>query len=195
MVAEEMKSAYHRAKWALLIRGLISIAIAVLIVARPIASIAALALVIAIWALVDGIVRIAHAVELRAIAPQWWVLLLTGIVSVAFGIAALYYYPGLSLSFAVAWTALWLIFVGALGTWVSFQERALGISWGWTLALGVLGIIGGVLAFMYPGVTLAWLLSLIAAFALIGGIIMLVGAWRLQSFEHKLGGALHNRLA
>jgi uncharacterized membrane protein HdeD (DUF308 family) len=195
MVTEEIKSAYHGTKWALLIRGLFSIAIAVLIVARPIASIAALALVIAIWALIDGFVRIAHAFELRSIAPHWWVMLVTGLVSVAFGIAALYYYPALSLSFAVAWTALWLIFVGLLGAWVSFQERAIGVSWGWTLALGVLGIIGGVLAFMYPGVTLVWLLSLIAAFAFIGGVFMLVGAWRLQSFEQKLGGALHNRTA
>ena len=46
---------------------------------------------------------------------------------------------------------------------------------------------------MYPGVTLVWLVSLIAAFALIGGIVILMGAWKLQSFEHKVSGVLHAR--
>jgi uncharacterized membrane protein YdcZ (DUF606 family) len=41
---------------------------------------------------------------LRAVFPQWWVLL-GGIVGVAFSIAAFYYYPALSLALAVAWTA------------------------------------------------------------------------------------------
>ena len=193
MVTEEIKGAYHRTKWALVIRGLVSIAVGILIVSRPVASVAAFALVIALWAIVDGIVRIAHSFELRAIAPHWWVLLLTGLVGVVFGIAALYYYPGLSLSFAVVLTALWLIFGGVLTAWLAIQERTLGVTWGWTMALGVLAIVAGVLAFMYPGVTLVWILSLIAAFALVGGIVMLVGAWKLQSFEQRLSGALHSR--
>jgi uncharacterized membrane protein HdeD (DUF308 family) len=193
MVTEEIRGAYRRTKWALTIRGLFSIAIGVLVLARPMASVAAFALVIALWALIDGIVRIAHSFDLRSIAPHWWVLLVSGLVSVAFGSAALYYYPGLSLSFAVVWTALWLMFVGVLGTYVAIQERSFGVSWGWTLTVGVLSIVAGVLALMYPGVTLAWLLGLVAAFAFIGGVVTLMAAWKLQSFEQKVGGALHNR--
>src|SRR5512132_4077260 len=99
----EIKSLYTAAKWGVLIRGLFGIALGIFIIARPIESVAALALVIAIWALVDGIVNIVHAFELRAIVKHWWALLLSGIVGVLFGIAAFYYYPGLSLSFAVIW--------------------------------------------------------------------------------------------
>jgi hypothetical protein len=193
MLTDEIKTHYHRTKWALVIRGIFSIAVGLLILARPLASVAALALVIALWAISDGIVRIVYAFALRAVAPHWLVLLLTGVISVLFGVAAIYYYPGLSLSFAVTLTALWLLTGGVLGGYIAMQERSAGMPWGWTMALAGLAVVGGVLAFMYPGVTLAWLLALISAFALIGGVVTLMGASKMQSIEHTLGGAIHSR--
>jgi len=43
-----------------------------------------------------------------------------------------------------------------------------------------------VLAIVYPGVTLGWLMGIIAAFGIVGGIVMLVGAGRMQRFEHHV---------
>ncbi len=74
-----------------MLRGLLAIAVVAFILWRPLDSIASLALVIALWALLVGIVQMVHALELRSVLPQWWVLLLTGFVSAAFGAAALYY--------------------------------------------------------------------------------------------------------
>jgi uncharacterized membrane protein HdeD (DUF308 family) len=193
MITDEMRTRYHRTKWALVIRGLFSIAVGVLILARPLASVAAFALVIALWAFIDGIVRIVYAFDVRAVAPHWWVLLLTGVVSVLFGVAAIYYYPGLSLTFAVLLTAYWLITAGVLAGYIAIKERGAGISWGWTMAFAVVAVVGGVLALMYPGATLAWLLGLISAFALIGGVVTLIGAWRMQSLERTISGAMQSR--
>jgi uncharacterized membrane protein HdeD (DUF308 family) len=117
-------------------------------------------------------------------------LLLTGFVSTLFGSAALYYYPALSLSFAVAWTALWLITGGALGVYIAMQERKAGVSWGWTLTVGLLAIVAGVLAVMYPRITLTALIGVIGAFAIAGGIVRLVAASRLQSFEQRVHRAV-----
>ena len=89
MIALELRDRYHHAKWALVLRGLLGIAIAVLIFIRPFDSVAALALVIALWALFDGIVRIVHAFELRHVMSDWWMPLLAGIIGVLFAIAAL----------------------------------------------------------------------------------------------------------
>ena len=182
-MSNEIKSLYNRVKWGVVIRGLFGIALGIFIIARPIESVAALALVIAIWALVDGIVNIVHAFELRAIVQHWWVLLLQGIVSVLFGVAAFYYYPGLSLSFAVIWTAMWLFTAGLIGIYVSMQERNIGLSWGWTLVWAIIAIVGGVFAIMRPGITLVGLLSVIAGFGIVGGIALLVAASRMQSVE------------
>jgi uncharacterized membrane protein HdeD (DUF308 family) len=192
MITDEMKSVYNRSKWALVVRGLLGIALGIFIIARPLESVAAFALVIAIWALGDGIVSIVHAVELRAVAPHWWVLLLTGSVSTLFGIAALYYYPGLSLTFVVLWTALWLLTAGVLAVYVAIQERKANLSWGWTMVFGLVASVGGILAVMYPGITLAGLISLIAAFGIVSGVALLIGAGKMQSFERDVNRAVRN---
>src|SRR4029077_18540715 len=105
MIADDLRVAYNRSKWGIALRGLVGILVGIIILTRPIASVAALALVVALWALIEGVVAIVHAFDLRSVVQHWWVLLLTGVVSVLFGIAAVYYYPGLSLAFVVAWVA------------------------------------------------------------------------------------------
>jgi len=191
MIAEELRDRYHHAKWALVLRGLLGIAIAVLIFIRPFDSVAALALVIALWALFDGIVRIVHAFELRSVMSDWWMLLIAGLIGVTFGIAALYFYPALSLSFVVVWTALWLFITGLLGEYVAVQERRAAEAWGWTMTWGIIAIVAGVLALVYPVATLAWVMGVIAVYGLVGGIALLVGAVKMQTFEHHVGQMMH----
>lgn len=189
MPTDALVSAYHQSKWALRIRGLMGIAIGIFIFMRPLESVAAFALVIAIWALLDGIVTIVHAFDLRAVVSHWGMLLLSGIVSVLFGIAALYYYPALSLAFAVMWTAWWLIAGGALGVYVALAERKAELPWGWTLTSGVIAIAFGILAMVYPAITLAALMSVIATFGILGGAALLVAAGKMQSFAHDVRDA------
>jgi uncharacterized membrane protein HdeD (DUF308 family) len=192
MITDDMKSVYNQSKWALIVRGLFGIALGVFIIARPLESVAAFALVIAIWALGDGIISMVHAFDLRSVAAHWWVLLLSGLVSTLFGIAALYYYPALSLTFVVLWAALWLITAGVLGAYVAILERNANLSWGWTMVFGLVAIAGGAFAVMYPGITLAGLISLIAAFGIVSGVVLLIGAGKMQSFEHDVNRAVHN---
>jgi uncharacterized membrane protein HdeD (DUF308 family) len=190
MITDDIVSAYNRGKWALIIRGVLGIALGVVIFTRPLASVAAFALVVAIWALSDGIVSIVHAFELRPVLTHWWALLLSGLVSVAFGVAALYFYPVLSLTFAVVWTAWWLISAGVLAIYASVQERKIDVPWGWTLTFGIIALAAGVLAIMYPGITLATLMGTMGTFGIVGGIAMLVGAGKLQSFQHDVKRAI-----
>jgi uncharacterized membrane protein HdeD (DUF308 family) len=190
MASDLLKSAYRRTWWSLVLRGILSIAVGVIILWRPAESIAALALLIAIWALVSGIVQIVHAFDLRDVFSQWWVILVGGLVGVGFGIAALYYYPGLSLTFAVLWTTWWLLFTGGLAIYLAIQERRLGLSWGWTMAFGVVSVAAGVIAAMYPLATLAAVMAFIAAYSFVGGVVLLVGAFKLASAKDELTVAL-----
>lgn len=175
---------YHRSWWGVGLRGLLAIALGVFILARPLASAGALALLIAIWALVVGFVEIARAFDLRRVAPHWWVFLIAGIVSTLFGVAALYYYPGLSLSFAVLWVAWWLLATGTLGIVIAVNERRHHLPWGWTIAWGLLSIVAGIAALVNPPVTLAAILGLLAGFALLSGVLLVAGAIRLRGLEH-----------
>lgn len=192
MIASEIQKAYNQTKWALVLRGLLSLAVGIAILVRPMASVAALALVIALWSLFDGIVNIVRSFDLRGMVQHWWVVLLTGIVSVAFGIAALYFFPTLSLTFAVVWTAYWLTLTGVIAAYIAWQERSAGVPWGWTMAFGILAIVGGIFAFMNPQATLATLLGVLAGFAIISGVFFLIGATRMASFQSNVNRAMPN---
>ncbi len=170
---------YQRTRWSLLLRGLVWLALGVFILLRPLESVAALALVIAIWALVSGISQIVQSIEMRAAVAHWWLMLLSGTISVVFGIAALRYYPGLSLAFAVIWTAYWFLLSGAVAVSISMQERRIGMPWGWTAFFGVVSVIAGIYAIFLPPATLAVIMSLLAALAIVGGCAQLFGAYAL----------------
>lgn len=185
---------YQRMRWSLLLRGLIWLALGILIFVRPMESVAALALVIAIWALVSGISQIVQAVEMRAAVVHWWLLLVSGVISVAFGIAALRFYPALSLAFAVIWTAYWFVLTGVLSISVSVQERRIGIPWGWTAFLGVVGVLAGLYAFFFPPATLALIMALLAWIAIVGGIAQLFGAYALGRIRVEGVTAVHASL-
>ena len=192
MIASDLQKAYNQTKWALILRGLLSLGVGIAIIARPMASVAALALVIALWALFDGMVNVVRSFELRGIVQHWWVVLLGGIVSVAFGIAALYYFPGLSLTFAVVWTAYWLTVSGLIAAYIAWQERSIGVSWGWTMFFGIVAIAAGVIALMNPQATLATLLGVIAGFALISSVFLFIAAGRMVGFQRDVRNATPN---
>ena len=178
---DNVKRMYHVTWWALFLRGLLGIAVGLLVLARPMDSVAALALVIAFWALFSGFTMTVQSFEVKSVAPHWWVMLLSGLVAIGFGVASLMYYPGLSLTFAVVLTSWWLSITGALGIWAAVMEKNLGAPWGWTAVFGVLAVAAGVFALLAPPVTISAILGLIAAYALISGVAFTVGAFKLRS--------------
>jgi uncharacterized membrane protein HdeD (DUF308 family) len=180
---------YSRARWALLLRGLIALAVGILVLVRPMDSVAAFALLIAIWAIVVGMTQVVDSIEARAILPHWWLLLLSGVISLVFGIAALYYYPALSLTFAVVWVSYWLLVTGAIGIYTAIVERRMHAPWGWTAAFGIVGVLAGIYAIMAPPVTLAAIMGLIAGFAVVIGIASLAAFFWLGSARARLTDA------
>jgi len=191
MAIDPIHSVYRRLWWSLLLRGLLGIALGALIIWRPMDSISAFALVIALWALFTGIVQIVHAFDLRALLDHWWLMLLSGLISTVFGVAALYYYPGLSLTFAIVWTAWWLFLTGFFSIYIAVQERRVQMPWGGTLVFGILSVLVGVLCFVSPPVTLAAIMGLIAGFAIVSGGMLLFGAYKLSSTKAELISHIH----
>jgi len=183
-VLDDLKRTFRLAWWALVLRGLLALAVGILILMKPLDSIAAFALVIAFWAIFSGFTSILHAVELRPVAKHWWIGLLAGLVSVGFGCAALYYYPGLSLSFAVVMVSWWLTLTGFLGIYGAFMEKGMGLPWGWAAFFGAASVVAGVYALLVPPATLAAIMGLIAGFGIVGGILLLIGAFKVRAMVH-----------
>jgi len=75
-----------------------------------------------------------------------------------------------------------------------FRRRRLGDG-GWTVTFGIVSIIAGVVAIMNPPVTLAAIMGLISGFAIVSGIVLLIGAFRLSSAKQEVLNAVRSARA
>jgi uncharacterized membrane protein HdeD (DUF308 family) len=75
----------RRSAWQI-VGGVISVAAGITALVWPGITALALALVIGFWALVLGVSQIAAAFNVRKTVSQWWLWLLTGIVTALFGL-------------------------------------------------------------------------------------------------------------
>ncbi len=53
-------------------------------------------------------------------------------------------------------------------------------NWGWIVLRGVAAVLFGVLAFLWPGITLAALVIVWGAYALVDGVLSLIAAYRIR---------------
>jgi uncharacterized membrane protein HdeD (DUF308 family) len=116
---------------------------------------------------------------LRAVAKNWWVLLIRGIAAIAFGVLA-FVLPGITLLTLVALYAIYALVDGVLSLVAAFQNRpGSGPTW-WLVISGVLGIAAGLLTLLWPGVTALLLILFIGAWSLVRGVFEIVGAIQLR---------------
>ena len=110
---------------------------------------------------------------------QWWVLLIRGIIAILLGIFALVN-TGATVMVLVIWLGLYAIVDGILKIYATIFQRQAGESLWPGLLSGMAGIILGIMIFAWPKVTVAILLALIAARAIIQGISDLVSAFKTR---------------
>lgn len=115
---------------------------------------------------------------LPVLARYWWLILLRGIAAILFGILA-FIWPGITLVTLVLFYGAFALIDGVLALAHAIMGDNKGSRW-WLALIGVLGILVGVLTFVWPGVTALVLLVFIATWAIILGIFQIIGAIRLR---------------
>jgi uncharacterized membrane protein HdeD (DUF308 family) len=117
---------------------------------------------------------------LGRLAENWWKLLLRGIVAIVFGVVA-FYWPGATLlSLAYVW-GIYALADGMLALWAAISGDGADTSSRWWLAfVGITGIAAGLATFFWPGITALALLMLIAAWAIVTGVMQIWGAIQLR---------------
>jgi uncharacterized membrane protein HdeD (DUF308 family) len=123
---------------------------------------------------------LAGAALLHALADNWWLLLLRGVAAIVFGVLA-FMWPVLTL---LTLTFLWGAYAvvdGALALWEAIAGRG-GYTGSrfWLAIVGIAGIIAGLLAFAWPGLTALVLLMFIAIWAIVTGLFEIWGAIQLR---------------
>jgi uncharacterized membrane protein HdeD (DUF308 family) len=107
---------------ALLVSGVMSVAIGVLTFIMPRLTALALLYLIAAWAVITGIGEIVAAIRLRRLITGEWLLLLAGILSVAFG-ALLFIFPGAGALAVTLWIGAYAAAFGIVLIALGFRLR------------------------------------------------------------------------
>ncbi len=174
--------------WVLLLRGLVSIAFAVLIWMQPAITLKAMIILFGAFALVDGVLGVWSAFSSRKDRNNWWVLMLWGLVGIGIGIIT-FVAPAVTALALLFYIAIWAIVTGVLEIIAAVKLRK-EIQGEWLLGLaGLLSLVFGILLIMHPGAGVLAVLWLIAAYALILGVLMVILAFKVRGWGAKLKAA------
>ena len=174
----------RRISWAIGLRGALALTFGIVLLAFPSISLTALVLTFGAFAFADGLVMIGTAIGGPVVKGRGWVAL-HGVLGVATGVLV-WAWPGISALALLYVIGAWAVAIGALqigmsfGTLVRSEDRAM------LVLSGLIGIAFGTIMFASPADGALALLTLIAAFAIVIGITLIVTAVQIRNGSRKV---------
>ena len=158
-----MNSAIPRSWWVYLLQGLLAILFGLVALVWPDITLFAFILLFGTFAVANGMVHVLASLANRD-EPGWWLPLITGLVGVAAGVLALVW-PGLTGLVLLLLIGAYALFAGATALLRSVSFRIRREERWTTLFRGIVAIVFGIVAIVWPGATaisLAWLVGIYA---------------------------------
>jgi uncharacterized membrane protein HdeD (DUF308 family) len=119
---------------------------------------------------------------LQPFARVWWLMALRGLAGIVFGLFAIFM-PGVAIATMLFIFAAYMLVDGIFALAAAITAARRGRRWGLLILEGVLNILVGLIALIWPAVTVTFLVLLVAIWALITGATM-IGA----AFQHRQRG-------
>jgi uncharacterized membrane protein HdeD (DUF308 family) len=113
------------------------------------------------------------------LARNWWAVALRGVLAIVFGLIALVF-PGPTMPSLVLVFAAYLLVDGALAIVAAVRAARQHERWGMLTFEGIVNILTAVVAVLWPGLTVIAFVLLVAAWAIVTGVLMLGAAFRLN---------------
>ena len=114
-----------------------------------------------------------------ALARWWWTFIIRGVLAIAFGVLA-FFAPALGIAILVGLFAAWALIDGVTNLFTGFRTRETDRSWWLEIVEGMVSIIAGIIALLFPVLAAEILVLIIAAWAIVTGVFEIVAAIRLR---------------
>jgi uncharacterized membrane protein HdeD (DUF308 family) len=115
----------------------------------------------------------------NTLSRHWWLVALRGVIAILFGILA-FVWPGITLLTLVYLFGVYAVSNGVLALVHAFSAPKGYPRFGALIFTGLVSIVAGVLAFIWPGITALSLVLLIAGWAIVNGVFEIATAVRLR---------------
>jgi uncharacterized membrane protein HdeD (DUF308 family) len=179
-----LEPAVRRGWWLFLVRGLLALAVGLIAIFDPGATLAALVLLLGAFFIVDGVFAVIKAFGVMRSDRSWWLLLLSGVVSVIAGFVV-FAWPGLSALTLGYLVGFWAIVTGFFEVGVAISLRRV-IRGEWLYVLfGAISIAFGIFVVIVPGLGLAYLTLLIGIYGFVAGFSLIAAAFRLRGLTAR----------
>jgi uncharacterized membrane protein HdeD (DUF308 family) len=184
-----VKSVAKQVWWLVLLRGIFMVIFGAIALFSPGIALLSLVLLFGFYAILDGISAIMVGIRARG-EPNWGWMIVQGVVSMLAGVIALIW-PGVTALALLFVVAFWAIVLGISEIGGGFASRKRGSNaWGWTLAVGLLNVVFGVVLLIWPASGILALVWLVGIFTLAGGLTLIMLALRVRSATKSTAGAL-----
>lgn len=115
----------------------------------------------------------------ETMSRYWWIVLIRGILAILFGLLA-WFMPGLTLALLITIFGVYAIVDGVTTIFASFTNRETDKRWWIQLLEGSVDVIAGLVALFWPEIAAVTLLTVIAVWAVLTGVMQIIEAWRLR---------------
>lgn len=172
--------------WVLLLKGILLVIFGILSFMNPGTTLATLVLWFAIFMMIDGVFSIFGVISNWKTEEDKWLLLAEGALGLILGFLV-YRSPDTFLSFIAFVISFWAIFSGISRIAMAIQLRKEIEGEGWLILGGLLSVIFGILVFAQPGIGITTLMWIMATFAILVGVLLIVLSLKLRKAGNKLG--------
>lgn len=124
-----------------------------------------------------------------AVGRVWWLILLRGIVAVLLGLISLFSPNSTLVAFVIIF-GIYAVIDGVAAIYMAITSRKEQKLWSWLLIEGVLSILAGIIALVWPGVTLLVIGFIIGFWAVFLGITQISQAMSLKREGSSVWGWL-----
>jgi uncharacterized membrane protein HdeD (DUF308 family) len=177
----EMLSRYW---WAFVVRGIVAILFGILAYVWPGITLATLIILFGAFAFVDGIFLIIKTIGKWGERDDRWLLLLEGLLGIGIGVIT-FVAPGITAVALIFFIAAWSLATGVLEIAAAIRLRKEIQGEGWMVLSGIASIVFAVLVMFFPGAGALGLVWLIAAYAIIFGVMLVILGIKLRGHRSR----------
>lgn len=185
---QDVRNAISATWWIPLIQGISAILFGFYAFTRTGQTLAAILVILGLYWIINGIFSIVAGITGKTERSRWWQII-GGILSMIAGLFALshpFIAGTVSATFIGTLIGISAIFSGIIQMFAGREVMGgAGRDWSWgTFFLGLLNLIFGILVIGAPLLTFAIFVRLLALWVMIGGIGLIIAAFRIRSIKN-----------